>query len=74
MTSLPAAVVPLQLDALFSLPGILGALILVAVVILVARIVLKVAWKITLVAVVIAAILWFLGMLGPLSELFGVGG
>ena len=63
---------PLQLEALGSLPGILTTLVVVAVVILVARVLLSIAWRIVIVAAVIAAILWILGLLGPLSSLLGI--
>ena len=63
---------PLQLEALGSLPGILTTLLVVAVVILVARVVLSVAWRIVVVAAGIAAILWVLGLLGPLSSILPV--
>jgi len=66
--------VALQLDALFSLPGIVGTLVIVLLVILVARVVLKIAWKVALVVLVIALALWFVGLLGPLAGLLGVGG
>ncbi len=60
----------LFVDQLATLPGILGTLIVIAVVILVGRIVLEVAWKLVLVATVIVAALWLLGLLGPLQGLF----
>jgi uncharacterized BrkB/YihY/UPF0761 family membrane protein len=63
---------PLQLEALGSLPGILTTLVVVAVVILVARVLLSVAWRIVVVAAVIAAALWILGLLGPLSSILPV--
>lgn len=63
---------PLQFDALASLPGLVGALVVVLVVVLVARIVLKVAWRVAIVALVVALGLWFLGLLGPLAGLLGV--
>lgn len=63
----------LQFGGLFSLPGIVGALVIVLVVILVARFVLNIAWKIAIVVLVIALALWVLGMLGPLAGLFGGG-
>ncbi|MFC7228191.1 hypothetical protein N0B31_12330 [Salinirubellus salinus] len=63
---------PLQMEGLFSLPGILTTLLIVAVVILVARIVLRIAWKIVVVAAVVAAILWVLGLLGPVGGLLGL--
>lgn len=62
---------PLQLGAIASLPGIVGTLIIVAIAIFVGRIVLSVAWKVVLVALVVAVVLWFLGLLGPLAGFFG---
>lgn len=67
---LPA--LPMQMDALATLPGILMTLIVIAVVILVARVVLSVAWKIVLVAVLVAAALWIVGLLGPVSDMLGL--
>jgi type IV secretory pathway VirB6-like protein len=66
------AVLPLQFGALGTLPGILTTLVVVAVVILVARVLLSIAWRIVIVVAVIAAILWILGLLGPLSSLLGI--
>jgi len=66
------AALPLQLEALGTLPGILTTLVVVAVVILVARVLLSIAWRVVIVAAVIAAILWVLGLLGPLSDLLGI--
>ena len=66
------AVLPLQFGGMGPLPAILTTLVVVAVVILVARVLLSIAWRIVIVAAVIAAILWILGLLGPLSSLLGV--
>lgn len=62
--------VPLQFDAIASVPGILGTLILVAIVILVGRIVLRIAWKVVIVGTVLVAVLWLLGLLGPFQGMF----
>lgn len=69
-TMLPAF--PLQIEALTSLPGILTTLLVIAVVIFVARIALNVAWKLVLVAAAVAAVLWVLGLLGPVSSAIGI--
>jgi len=66
------ATLPLQLEVLGTVPGILTTLIVVAVVILVARVLLSIAWRIVVVAAVVAAILWIFGLLGPLSDLIGI--
>lgn len=62
--------VPLQFDAIASVPGILGTLILIAIVILVGRIVLRIAWKVVIVGTVLVAVLWLLGLLGPFQGMF----
>jgi hypothetical protein len=64
---------PLQFEALTSLPGLLMTLVVIAVVIFVARIALNIAWKVVLVAAAVAAVLWVLGLLGPVSNLLGFG-
>lgn len=64
--------VALQLEALGTLPGILMTLVVVAVVILVARVLLSIAWRVVIVAAAIAAVLWVLGLLGPVSALLGL--
>ncbi|MFB6171675.1 MAG: hypothetical protein ABEJ23_04025 [Haloarculaceae archaeon] len=61
---------PLQLGRIPALPGLLGTLIIVAVAILVGRVVLRIAWKVVVVATVVVAALWLLGLLGPLQGLF----
>lgn len=62
---------PLLLGEIAPVPGILGTLVIITVVILVGRIVLEVAWKVVLIATVVVAALWLLGLLGPLQGLFG---
>ena len=44
-----------------SLPGIIFFLILVALVVVVARVVLEFAWKLAVLAIVVLAALWLLG-------------
>jgi hypothetical protein len=65
------ALAPLQLGALASPVGIVGALILVLLAVIVVRFVLKLAIRIAVIAAVIVAALWFLGLLGPLQGLVG---
>lgn len=64
----------LQLGGLLSLPGIVGTVVVILAVILVARVVLKIAWKVALVALAVALVLWVVGMLGPVTRMFGVAG
>jgi hypothetical protein len=63
---------PLQLGAIVSPVGIIGALILVLLAVVVVRFVLKMAIRIAVIAAVVVAVLWFLGILGPFRGLVGV--
>jgi len=54
----------LQLGGLETLPVLLVGLIALAVVILVGRLVLKIAWRLVLIAAVAVAVLWLLGLVG----------
>lgn len=54
----------LQLGALTSPPALLLGLIAVALVLLVGRFVMKVAWRLVVLGIVAVAVLWLLGMLG----------
>ena len=51
----------LQTGPLASPPGIISFLILVALVVVVARVVLELAWKLAVLAIVVLAALWLLG-------------
>lgn len=62
---------PLQLGALLSPPGLLGALVLAAVVIVVGRIVLRFAWRIVVIATLAVAVLWAVAMFGGLGGVLG---
>ena len=53
----------LQLGAL-SPPSILVGLLAIAVVLLVGRLVLKVAWRLLIIAIIAVTVLWVLGILG----------
>jgi hypothetical protein len=66
------ALAPLQLGALASPVGLVGALVLVLLAVVVVRFVLKMAIRIAIIAAVVVAALWFLGLLGPLRGLVGV--
>ncbi|WP_336337171.1 hypothetical protein [Haloarcula brevis] len=54
----------LQVGALPSPPAILVGLLAIAVVLLVGRFVMKVAWRLVILAIVAVAVLWLLGLLG----------
>jgi hypothetical protein len=60
----------LQLGALSSPPGILAALVVIAIVIIVGRIVLSVAWKLVWIAIAVVGLLWVLGVLGAGAGIF----
>ncbi|AAV46437.1 unknown [Haloarcula marismortui ATCC 43049] len=54
----------LQLGSLPSLPALLVGLLAIAVVLLVGRLVMKVAWRLVIIAIIAVAVLWILGILG----------
>ena len=54
----------LQLGGIGTLPALLLGLVALAVVILVGRIVLKIAWRIVILAAIVVAVLYLLGMFG----------
>jgi len=49
---------------LTSLPGIVGTLVILLLVIVVGRIVLALAWRVVLIALGLAIVLWLLGAVG----------
>ncbi len=56
------------LGPLASPPGIIVWLVILAVVLLIGRVLLAIAWRLIVIAVVILTVLWLLGILG-----FGIG-
>jgi len=54
----------LQFGAFTSPPALLAGLLLIAVVILVGRLVMKVAWRLVIIAIIAVTVLWVLGLLG----------
>ena len=52
----------LQFGALGSPPALLVGLVALAVVLLVGRVVMKVAWRLVLIGIVVVAVLWVLGI------------
>lgn len=59
-----SGMLPLQSGPLLSPPGILVTLVLLAVVVLVGRIVLQLAWKLVVFGLLAVTVLWILGILG----------
>lgn len=54
----------LQLGGIGSLPAVLVGLVLIAVVLLVGRLVMKVAWRLVIIAIIAVGTLWLLSLLG----------
>jgi len=54
----------LQFGAFTSPPALLAGLLLIAVVILVGRLVMKVAWRLVIIAIIAVGTIWLLGVLG----------
>lgn len=54
----------LQLGPLLSPPGILGTLVILALILLVGRFLLSLAWRLVLIAIAVVVGLWVLGALG----------
>ncbi|MFC6961295.1 hypothetical protein [Halocatena marina] len=51
----------------FTVPGILGTLVVVGIILLIGRFLLNMAFKVVLIAAIIAGALWFLGAESLLS-------
>lgn len=60
----------LQAGSLTSPPALLVGVALLALIILVGRIVMKIAWRLVLIALIALAVLWILGILGFESGVF----
>jgi hypothetical protein len=54
----------LQLGGIGTVPAILAGLVLIAIVMIIARIVMKVAWRLVIIAIIAVGTLWLLGVLG----------
>lgn len=54
----------LQLGPFLSPPGILVTLVILAVILLVGRFLLSIAWRLVLIAIAVVVVLWVLGVLG----------
>jgi predicted RND superfamily exporter protein len=61
----PTSVFPIaQIGALNSPPVVLAGLVLIALVILIGRLVMKIAWRLVIIAIIAVAVVWVLGILG----------
>lgn len=67
-TRMSLAAAALQGGPLTSPPALLVWVAVLALIILVGRVVMKVAWKLVIIALIVLTVLWLLGILG-----FGVG-
>jgi len=54
----------LQLGGIGTVPAVLIGLILMALVLLVGRVVMKVAWRLVIIGIIAVGTLWILGLLG----------
>ena len=54
----------LQLGGIGTVPAVLTGLVLIAIVLLVGRLVMKVAWRLVVIAIIAVGVLWLLSLLG----------
>lgn len=54
----------LQLGGIGTVPAVLAGLVLIAIVLLVGRLVMKVAWRLVIIGIVVVGVIWLLGLLG----------
>jgi len=54
----------LQLGSLGTLPMVLAGLVLLTIVLLVGRVVMKVAWRLVIIAIIAVGVVYVLGLLG----------
>lgn len=54
----------LQLGGIGTVPAVLAGLVLIAIVLLVGRLVMKVAWRLVVIAIIAVGVLWLLSLLG----------
>jgi len=54
----------LQLGGVGTLPAVLAGLVVLAIVLLVGRLVMKVAWRLVIIAIIAVGALWLLSLLG----------
>jgi len=54
----------LQLGGIGTVPAALVGLVLIAIVLLVGRLVMKVAWRLVIIGIIVVGTIWLLGLLG----------
>jgi len=54
----------LQLGGIGTVPALLAGLVLIAIVMVVARLVMKIAWRLVIIAIIAVGTIWLLGVLG----------
>jgi hypothetical protein len=54
----------LQLGSVGTLPMVLAGLVLLAIILLVGRLVMKVAWRLVIIAIIAVGVVYVLGLLG----------
>jgi len=54
----------LQLGSIGTVPAVLAGLVLIAIVLLVGRLMMKVAWRLVIIGIIVVGTIWLLGLLG----------
>jgi len=54
----------LQLGSIGTVPAVLAGLVLIAIVLLVGRLMMKVAWRLVIIGIIVVSVLWLLSLLG----------
>ena len=54
----------LQLGGISTVPAVLAGLVLIAIVLLVGRLVMKIAWRLVVIGIIVVGTIWLLGLLG----------
>ena len=62
----------LQLGNIGTVPAVLAGLVLIAIVLLVGRLMMKVAWRLVIIGIIVVSVLWLLSLLG-FGVLFAIG-
>ncbi len=69
-TGMSLTALALQSGSLTSPPALLVGVALLAIILLVGRIIMKIAWKLVIIALIALAVLWILGILGFQTGIF----
>jgi len=54
----------LQLGGIGTVPAVLAGLVVIAIVLLVGRLVMKIAWRLVIIGIIVVGTIWLLGLLG----------